>query len=120
MSSALRFVLPLPIVADLVSGTSLLRCLRLPLLTFFSGLQCDRGLDCPEVQNAGDASAIVTCSAYSGSIAVATGTTDNLPFVDNLKNIAGNPFVESNSDLKRLSASSLTCITDELRFNDVW
>lgn len=58
------------------------------------------------IQNAGDATALATCSTFSGSIAIATGTTDDIA-INGVKEINGDLIAENNSNMKRLSADSL-------------
>jgi hypothetical protein len=61
------------------------------------------------VQNAGDASALATCTTYSGSVAVATGTTNTLNFVS-VKVIAGDLSITNNDAITDVGADSLTSI----------
>ncbi|KAF1955519.1 hypothetical protein CC80DRAFT_516945 [Byssothecium circinans] len=69
------------------------------------------------IENAGDASAIATCTTYSGNIAVATGMTDDLS-LGTLEQISGDLRIEKNSNIKRVDGSGLKKITGELRLND--
>ncbi|KAF2642271.1 hypothetical protein P280DRAFT_262157 [Massarina eburnea CBS 473.64] len=69
------------------------------------------------ISNSGDASAIASCSTYSGSIAVATGMSDDL-MLGSLKEISGDLIIEKNSNIKRVQADSLETITGEFRLND--
>lgn len=71
------------------------------------------------IQNGGDATAIASCTTYSGSVAVATGVSEDIAFEGNLKVIDGDLVIESNSDIKRFSSSSLQTITGKLTLNDV-
>jgi hypothetical protein len=61
------------------------------------------------VQNAGDASALATCTTYSGSIAVATGTTDTINFAS-VRAITGDLTIASNNAITVVGADSLTSI----------
>lgn len=94
MSSFLKIVLP----ALAMVGSASAACSASATLT---------------VQNAGDATALATCSTFSGSIAVATGTTEDIAF-NGVKHITGNMIVNENSDIKRLSADSLETLDGEM------
>jgi hypothetical protein len=58
------------------------------------------------IQNAGDATALASCSTFSGNIAIATGTTDDIA-INGVKKITGNLIAKDNSDMKQISASDL-------------
>ncbi|KAJ8108180.1 hypothetical protein OPT61_g8354 [Boeremia exigua] len=58
------------------------------------------------IQNAGDATALAACSTFSGSIAVATGTTEDIA-LNGIKVLKGNLVATENANMKRLSADSL-------------
>ncbi|KAF1928736.1 GPI-anchored cell wall organization protein Ecm33 [Didymella exigua CBS 183.55] len=58
------------------------------------------------IQNSGDATALSSCSTFSGSIAIATGTTDDIA-LNGIKKLDGNLVATSNSNMKRISADSL-------------
>jgi hypothetical protein len=58
------------------------------------------------IQNAGDATALSSCSTFTGSIAIATGTTDDIA-LNGIKKINGNLVADNNSNMKRISADSL-------------
>lgn len=58
------------------------------------------------VQNAGDATALSGCSTFSGSIAIATGTTDDIA-LDGITKLSGDLVASNNSVMKRISADSL-------------
>jgi hypothetical protein len=66
------------------------------------------------IQNAGDATGIASCSTFSGNIAIATGTTEDIDF-SGVKKITGDLIAESNSDMKRLSAGDLEELDGEMR-----
>ncbi|KAK5698589.1 cell wall protein Ecm33 [Elasticomyces elasticus] len=63
------------------------------------------------IQNQGDASAIAACSTFSGSIAIATGTTDNIA-LDGVQRITGSLIANNATSITGLSASSLERIDD--------
>lgn len=67
------------------------------------------------VQNQGDVAAMTTCSTFSGSIAIATGTTEDIA-IGGIKHLAGNLVAPANSDIKRIGASDLVNITGEMNF----
>lgn len=58
------------------------------------------------IQNAGDATALSSCATFSGSIAIATGTTDDIA-LNGIKKLNGNLVATNNSNMKRISADSL-------------
>ncbi|KAF1358721.1 hypothetical protein EJ07DRAFT_179426 [Lizonia empirigonia] len=87
MSSFLKIALP----ALAIAGSASAACSTSATLT---------------IQNAGDATALATCSTFSGSIAIATGTTDDIA-INSVKEINGDLIAENNSNMKRLSADSL-------------
>ncbi|KAJ4337027.1 cell wall protein Ecm33 [Didymella glomerata] len=58
------------------------------------------------IQNAGDATALSSCSTFTGSIAVATSTTDDIA-LNGIKKINGDLVATNNSNMKRISADSL-------------
>jgi hypothetical protein len=68
------------------------------------------------IQNQGDATALASCSTYSGSIAVATSTTDDIS-LDGIKTLKGNLVVKDNSQMKRLSASQLETLDGEMELD---
>jgi hypothetical protein len=68
------------------------------------------------IQNQGDATALASCSTFSGSIAVATGTTDDIS-LDGIKTLKGNLVVKDNSQMKRLSASQLETLDGEMELD---
>jgi hypothetical protein len=97
-----------------VSATSLSSL----LLTCLPAASCSNSAT-STIQNGGDATAIASCTTYSGSVAVATGVSEDIAFEGNLKVIDGDLVIESNSDIKRFSSSSLQTITGKLTLNDV-
>lgn len=70
------------------------------------------------IENGGDATAIATCTTYSGSIAVATGVTEDLD-LGSLKTIKGDMVIEGNSDIVRISGANLETVTGKLTFDNV-
>jgi hypothetical protein len=68
------------------------------------------------VQNAGDASAVATCSTFSGSIAIATGTTDDISF-GGLKVLNGNLIASANANIKRIGATDLESLNGEMNLD---
>lgn len=58
------------------------------------------------IQNAGDATALASCKTFSGSIAIATGTTDDIA-LNGIKKLDGNLVSSDNANMKRISADSL-------------
>jgi hypothetical protein len=68
------------------------------------------------IQNAGDATALASCSTFSGSIAIATGTTDDIA-INGVKKITGDLTATANSNIKQISASDLTELDGELHLD---
>jgi hypothetical protein len=69
------------------------------------------------IQNSGDATALASgCSTFSGSIAIATGTTDDIA-LDGLQQLSGNLVGTDNSNIKRISASDLETLDGELQLD---
>jgi len=58
------------------------------------------------IQNAGDATALAACKTFSGSIAIATGTTDDIA-LNGIKKLDGDLIASDNANMKRISADSL-------------
>ncbi|KAG9204456.1 hypothetical protein B5807_11464 [Epicoccum nigrum] len=58
------------------------------------------------IQNAGDATALAGCKTFSGSIAIATGTTDDIA-LNGIKKLDGNLVATDNANMKRISADSI-------------
>jgi hypothetical protein len=69
------------------------------------------------VQNAGDASALATCSTFSGSIAVATGTSDPINFPQ-VKVITGDLSVLNAPNVTTIGADTLTSIGGDFTVNN--
>ncbi|KAH7094581.1 hypothetical protein FB567DRAFT_600189 [Paraphoma chrysanthemicola] len=70
------------------------------------------------IQNAGDATALASCSTFSGSIAIATGTTDDIAF-SGVKVLNGNLVANSNANMKRISASDLEQLNGEMNLKEL-
>lgn len=70
------------------------------------------------IQNAGDATALAACSTFSGNIAIATGTTDDIA-LDGIKSIKGNIVANSNANIKRISASDLEELQGEMNLDQL-
>jgi hypothetical protein len=68
------------------------------------------------IQNQGDATALASCSTFSGNIAVATSTTEDIS-LDGIKMLKGNLVVKDNDKMKRLSASQLETLDGEMELN---
>lgn len=69
------------------------------------------------IQNSGDASAIATCTTFSGNIAVATGLSDDISF-GQLKEIDGDLLIKNNQNIKRVDGAGLEKISGELSLLD--
>lgn len=91
---------------------------RYPVLTCLPAASCSTSATAT-IQNGGDATSIASCTTYSGSIAVATGVTDDISLDGNLKKIQGDLVLESNSGIKRFGSSSLETVSGKLTINDV-
>lgn len=68
------------------------------------------------IQNAGDATAVAACETFSGSIAIATGTTDDIA-LDGMKKLSGNLVATNNSAIKRISSSTLETLDGTLNLD---
>ncbi|TKA81538.1 hypothetical protein B0A49_00452 [Cryomyces minteri] len=68
------------------------------------------------IQNAGDASALAACQTFTGTIAIATGTTDNIA-LDGIRKIQGSLIADNVTQLTQMSGSSLETITDTFDLN---
>ncbi|KAF2648497.1 GPI-anchored cell wall organization protein Ecm33 [Lophiostoma macrostomum CBS 122681] len=62
------------------------------------------------VQSNADASAFASCKTFSGSIAISTGTTDNIA-LDGIGTIDGDLILKNNSQIQQLSGADLVNIT---------
>jgi len=99
MPSILKFALPALAVANTAFGAS----------CSVSGTTT--------IQNSGDATAIAgSCSTFTGSIAVATGTTDDIA-LDGLKQLNGNLIAKNVTGLKRIGASNLETHQGDMVFD---
>lgn len=70
------------------------------------------------IQNSGDASALASCSTFSGNIAIATGATGPLA-IDGVQKITGNLVAETNPNVTVLSGDSLEEIEGDFKLQDV-
>ncbi|KAF2035566.1 hypothetical protein EK21DRAFT_96778 [Setomelanomma holmii] len=70
------------------------------------------------IQNAGDATALASCSTVSGSIAIATGTTDDIA-LSGVKVLNGNLIANTNNNMKRISASDLEQLNGEMNLKEL-
>ncbi|KAF2864128.1 hypothetical protein K470DRAFT_225266 [Piedraia hortae CBS 480.64] len=68
------------------------------------------------IQNAGDASQLASCTTFSGSIAIATGTTDSID-ISGVRAITGSLIANNVTQLTSLSADSLQTIGDTFSLN---
>ena len=69
------------------------------------------------VQNAGDATAFATCTTFTGSIAIATGTTDNIN-IPNVRAITGDFSVVGAPNITTVGADSLEQIGGTFSLNN--
>lgn len=70
------------------------------------------------IQNAGDASALASCTTFSGSIAIATGTTDQIA-LDGIQRITGSLIADNVTQVTQLSADSLDTIGDSFSLSSL-
>lgn len=70
------------------------------------------------IQNAGDASALASCTTFTGSIAIATGTTDNIA-LDGIQKIQGSLIANNVTGMTQLSAGDLETITDSFTLSEL-
>jgi hypothetical protein len=97
--SILRFVLP----ALAAAGTAFASCSTSGTTT---------------IQNSGDATALASCTTFAGSIAIATGTTDNIN-IGNVQTITGDLIVTNASLITNIGADSLETIKGTFQLDEV-
>lgn len=68
------------------------------------------------IQNAGDATALATCSTFSGSIAIATDTAEDIA-LNGIERLNGNLVAQDNNAMTRLSADSLETLDGEMHLS---
>lgn len=77
--------------------------------------QCGSG-GTTTIQSNSDATALANCQTYSGSIAIATGTTDNIQ-LDGIQSISGSLIANNVTQMTSLEASTLSEIGEEFNLN---
>lgn len=82
----------------------------------FSSAQSSCSAATTTIQNAGDASALASCTTFTGDIAIATGTTDNIA-LDGIQEIKGSLIANNVTQITQISAGSLETITDQFNLN---
>lgn len=70
------------------------------------------------IQNAGDAGALAACRTVTGSVAIATSTTDDIA-IDGVEEITGSLVANNVSQMTSLSGSTLTTIGDTFLLNNI-
>lgn len=70
------------------------------------------------IQNSGDATQLAACRTFSGSIAIATGTTDPID-LSGIQKIDGDLVVKNNSGIQSIGSSSLTEIAGAFNLDTV-
>ncbi|KAK3216410.1 hypothetical protein GRF29_8g3203272 [Pseudopithomyces chartarum] len=70
------------------------------------------------IENGGDATAIATCTTFSGSIALATGVADDID-LGSLKTIKGDLTIKDNSNIKRFGGQNLETVQGKFRVDNV-
>ncbi|KAK5127362.1 hypothetical protein LTR85_006701 [Meristemomyces frigidus] len=70
------------------------------------------------LQSAADASALAACSTFTGSIAIATGTTDSIA-LDGIQRISGSLTADNVTQMTQLSGDSLAIIDDSFTLNSL-
>jgi len=69
------------------------------------------------IQNQGDATAFASCTGtFSGSIAVATGTTEDIN-IPGIRVLAGNLVASNNANLKQIGASDMEQLNGDLQLD---
>lgn len=81
----------------------------LPVLAVAGSVAAQCSAATTTIQNSGDASALARCSTFSGSVAVATGTTDTLR-IPSVRRITGDVIAENVAGIPSLEASDLEMI----------
>jgi len=79
--------------------------------------QCGSGAT-TTIQNSGDASEIASCTTYDGSIAIETGTTDDIDF-GSLRSISGSLIVQEVDRISSIGGSGLESIGDSFTLDNV-
>jgi hypothetical protein len=69
------------------------------------------------IQNQGDATALASCSTFSGSIAVATGTTDNIN-IASVRAVTGDVVIQNAPNITTFGADSLQQIGGSFTLNN--
>ncbi|ORY09375.1 hypothetical protein BCR34DRAFT_589356 [Clohesyomyces aquaticus] len=100
MSSMMRFVLPALAAASTAYAAS---CSVSATTT---------------LQNSGDATALASCKTFSGSITIATGTTDPID-LSGIQKIDGDLVIKNNSGIQQISSTSLTEIAGVFNLDTV-
>lgn len=77
---------------------------------------CGGGSGTTTIQSNADATGLANCQTYSGSIAIATGTTDNIQ-LNGITRISGSLVANNVTDMTSLAADSLQEIGDEFNLN---
>lgn len=70
------------------------------------------------ISAAADASALAGCTTFTGSIAIATGTTDNIA-LDGISVIQGSLIASNVTQITQISAGSLESITEEFNLDEL-
>ncbi|KAJ9642449.1 cell wall protein Ecm33 [Coniosporium tulheliwenetii] len=81
----------------------------LPVLAVAGSVAAQCSAATTTIQNSGDASALARCSTFSGSVAIATGTTDTLR-IPSVRRITGDVIAENVAGIPSLEASDLEAI----------
>jgi len=83
---------------------------------------CDSTAQCSAatttLQSAGDASALAGCTTFTGSIAIATGTTDSIA-LNGIQRVMGSVIANNVTQMTSLSGDSLTTIDDSFTLSSL-
>lgn len=86
-------------------------------LTRFDTAQCSTS-GTLTIQNAGDATALASCQTYSGSIAIATSTTDDIN-ISGITKLDGDLYAKNVNNLNSLGADSLQEISGSFTLDGI-
>ncbi|KAI9796901.1 MAG: hypothetical protein M1835_002742 [Candelina submexicana] len=95
---------------------SIMLKLFLPALALAGSAAAQCSTATATIQNSGDASALATCTTFSGDIAIATQASGTIA-LNGISRLNGNLLVDGAANLTSLSADSLTSISKQFLLN---
>jgi len=97
---------------------SLLTRFVLPVLAAAGTVAASCSASTTVIQNQGDATALASCKTFTGSIVIATGTTDSIN-IPNVQKLDGDFTATNVSLITSIGADSMTEITGKMVLNEV-